>query len=493
MQGCRYAEPPRPRRPTRRCARSCRRTCSRTLASSDDPDVAEHAQATLDVDAELRQSRRTADCAPTARPGRRRRASGWRPAPPPGRCAPSTTPSTAPTLPGHAGALRGRPGHRRRRGRRGLRRARRHLACWRTAYGRNSIDGAGLPLVATVHFGSDYDNAFWDGTQMVFGDGDGVIFLPLHRHVDVIGHELAHGVTQYTSGLVYQGQSGALNESMSDVFGSLVKQQPLGQTADAGRLADRRGAVHRPRQRRGPALDEGARHGLRRPAPGQGPAARAHGRLRRHRRATTAACTSTPASPTTPSTWSPPRSAATPGRAPGQIWYDAITGDINADCDFTTFAAAHGRRRPPGTARTRPWSRPCGPPGATWASRGAPHGVRSGPPTTPAPAPGPAVAPAAPAGRAQVQVRRTGGFAGRSVERTVTLDELPDGTPRLALPARRRRRPRGSRGAGRPRLPDRLCYGVSCEVPPLDVAHARARPARRRASALRAPPREVDR
>ena len=103
---------------------------------------------------------------------------------------------------------------------------------WQQAYGRNSLDGKGLPLVASVHFGTNYDNAFWDGTQMVFGDGDGVIFLPFTRSVDVIGHELAHGVTQYTSGLNYQDQSGALNESVSDVFGVLVKQRLLGQTAD---------------------------------------------------------------------------------------------------------------------------------------------------------------------------------------------------------------------------------------------------------------------
>ena len=103
-----------------------------------------------------------------------------------------------------------------------------------------------------MHFGTNYDNAFWDGTQMVFGDGDGVIFLPFTRSVDVIGHELAHGVTQYTSGLNYQDQSGALNESVSDVFGVLVKQRLLGQTADRGRLAGRRRAAGAGRQRASP-------------------------------------------------------------------------------------------------------------------------------------------------------------------------------------------------------------------------------------------------
>ncbi|QGV80714.1 M4 family metallopeptidase [Streptomyces ficellus] len=103
---------------------------------------------------------------------------------------------------------------------------------FRDAYGRDSINGSGLPLDATVHYDEDYNNAFWNGDQMVFGDGDGRIFLDFTIAVDVIGHELAHGVTQYTANLAYFGQSGALNESMSDVFGSLVKQKALGHTAE---------------------------------------------------------------------------------------------------------------------------------------------------------------------------------------------------------------------------------------------------------------------
>ncbi|MFG2635778.1 M4 family metallopeptidase [Streptomyces sp. NPDC048362] len=99
------------------------------------------------------------------------------------------------------------------------------------AYGRHSIDGEGLPLDATVHYGEDYDNAFWNGEQMVFGDGDNEVFLDFTIPVDVIGHELTHGVTQHTANLAYFGQSGALNESVSDVFGSLIKQYALGQTA----------------------------------------------------------------------------------------------------------------------------------------------------------------------------------------------------------------------------------------------------------------------
>ena len=98
-------------------------------------------------------------------------------------------------------------------------------------YGRNSVDDRGMPLVSSVHYRIRYDNAFWDGSQMVYGDGDGRIFQRFTKAVDVIGHELTHGVTQYEAGLEYADQPGALNESFSDVFGSLVKQRSLRQTA----------------------------------------------------------------------------------------------------------------------------------------------------------------------------------------------------------------------------------------------------------------------
>jgi Zn-dependent metalloprotease len=103
---------------------------------------------------------------------------------------------------------------------------------YQEVFNRNSIDDHGMRLDATVHYEVDYDNAFFDGRQMVFGDGDGVIFTGFTKAIDVIGHELTHGVTQFTAGLEYHDQPGALNESMSDVFGSLVKQFFLGQTAD---------------------------------------------------------------------------------------------------------------------------------------------------------------------------------------------------------------------------------------------------------------------
>ncbi|MGV0023364.1 M4 family metallopeptidase [Phormidesmis priestleyi] len=97
---------------------------------------------------------------------------------------------------------------------------------------RNSIDGMGMRLDSTVHYGQKYDNAFWNGSQMVYGDGDGELFDRFTKSIDVIGHELTHGVTQNEANLVYRGQSGALNESFSDVFGILIKQRVLNQTAE---------------------------------------------------------------------------------------------------------------------------------------------------------------------------------------------------------------------------------------------------------------------
>jgi Zn-dependent metalloprotease len=97
---------------------------------------------------------------------------------------------------------------------------------------RNSINARGMKLDSTVHYGEEYNNAFWNGDQMVYGDGDGEIFQRFTKCVDVIGHELTHGVTQYEAALEYEGQSGALNESFSDVFGSLVKQYVLKQNVD---------------------------------------------------------------------------------------------------------------------------------------------------------------------------------------------------------------------------------------------------------------------
>jgi hypothetical protein len=104
------------------------------------------------------------------------------------------------------------------------------LALFAEVYGRASYDDAGAPVIATVHYGQDYVNAFWEGTQLVFGDGDRRVFDRFTKPVDVLGHEFSHGVVQHTAALVYQGQPGALNESVADVFAACLKQRLLAQT-----------------------------------------------------------------------------------------------------------------------------------------------------------------------------------------------------------------------------------------------------------------------
>jgi len=104
---------------------------------------------------------------------------------------------------------------------------------------RNSLDDNGMTLTSSVHVGEidengqlgPMNNAFWDGEQMAYGDGDGVIFRRFTQSLDVIGHELTHGVESFTSNLQYRAQSGALNEHFADVFGILVRQWKNGETA----------------------------------------------------------------------------------------------------------------------------------------------------------------------------------------------------------------------------------------------------------------------
>ncbi|MGO2037330.1 MAG: M4 family metallopeptidase [Brevibacterium sp.] len=96
---------------------------------------------------------------------------------------------------------------------------------------RDSLDGNGMPLIASVHYGVDYDNAFFDGRLMVFGDGDAEVFTGFTGSVSIIGHELSHGVISHTADLEYFGQPGALNEHCADVFGALTEQYAAGQSA----------------------------------------------------------------------------------------------------------------------------------------------------------------------------------------------------------------------------------------------------------------------
>lgn len=94
---------------------------------------------------------------------------------------------------------------------------------YKNVFGRNSYDNRGAALKSTVHYGRNYNNAFWNGTQMVYGDGDGTTFIPLSGGLDVVAHELTHAVTDTSSDLIYQYESGALNEAISDIFGTLVE------------------------------------------------------------------------------------------------------------------------------------------------------------------------------------------------------------------------------------------------------------------------------
>lgn len=97
---------------------------------------------------------------------------------------------------------------------------------------RNSIDNLGMNLILNVHYGKNYMNAFWDGDEMTFGDGDGEIFISFTQSIEVVAHEMAHGVVQHTANLEYFSQSGALNEHFCDVLGSAINQYANGQTAD---------------------------------------------------------------------------------------------------------------------------------------------------------------------------------------------------------------------------------------------------------------------
>jgi Zn-dependent metalloprotease len=100
---------------------------------------------------------------------------------------------------------------------------------YKIQHGRDSIDHNGMTVTVNVNFDKNFNNAFWDGQRLVMGNGDGQIFVDFAASPDVVGHELSHGVVQFTANLQYKGQSGALNESYADVFGSLIEQKLRGQ------------------------------------------------------------------------------------------------------------------------------------------------------------------------------------------------------------------------------------------------------------------------
>jgi hypothetical protein len=273
------------------------------------------------------------------------------------------------------------------------------LALYSEVFGRDSYDGRGAGVLATVHYGQDYDNAFWNGTQLVFGDGDRRIFDRFTKPIDVLGHELSHALTEKTAGLTYQGQSGALNESISDVFGACMKQRVLGQAAaDADWLVGEgiflprvHGTALRSMKEPGTAYDD--------PDLGKDPQV---GSMADYVE-------------TTEDNGGVHLNSGIPNRAfflaataiggssaegAGRIWYAALTSGIGADTGFAGFAqatvAAAGENA---GAVTRAWTTVGVTPGASSS--------------------GSAPSPAQPT--QQVQVSRSGGFAGRRVSGAVDL------------------------------------------------------------------------
>jgi Zn-dependent metalloprotease len=105
--------------------------------------------------------------------------------------------------------------------------------CYKTNFNRDSYNNAGAQLRSTVHYSSNYVNAFWNGSQMVYGDGDGVQSAPLGKSLDVTVHELTHAVTSSESNLTYSNESGALNEGMSDIFSAYCESWTKGWVMDA--------------------------------------------------------------------------------------------------------------------------------------------------------------------------------------------------------------------------------------------------------------------
>lgn len=330
-------------------------------------------------------------------------------------------------------------------------------------YGRNSIDGAGMLLMGTVHYGRSYDNAFWDGTRMVFGDGDGKVFARFTASLEVIGHELTHGVTERTAGLVYSGQPGALNEHVSDVFGVLVKQRQLGQSAaDADWLigADLllpgvQGVALRSMIAPGTAYDD--------PRLGKDPQPDHMDRF---------VTTTDDHGGVHINSGIPNRAFALAARAiggeawvaAGQVWYDVLTGGgLTTRADFAAFAALtieaaktrFGDGSTEHTAIADAWAQV----GVAPASRVEPAPVNPAEPVPATPLPVP--------GDADLLLRRTGGVTGVARERRTCFDDLP------AKDARRWGRLLTSDAltgiAGGGPIADGYCYRVACEALSVDV------------------------
>lgn len=330
--------------------------------------------------------------------------------------------------------------------------------------GRDSIDGRGMPLIATVHYGQAYDNAFWNGSQMVFGDGDGEVFTRFTASLDVIGHELTHGVTETTAGLVYQDQPGALNESISDVFGSLVKQRALDQTsAEADWLIGSElvlpsvhGVALRSMKAPGTAYDD--------PVLGRDPQPDHMDRYVH----TTADNGGVHINSGIPNHAFYLTATGIGGRAwetAGLIWWDVLTGPITPRCDFATFA-----RLTMSAAVTR--FGPESPEAAAVASAWDRVGLGASPAATPRGGSDLVGSRAlVPPEHAALRVRRSGGVAGIMRDRTVVLGELPraDTDQWQTLVGSGALEEAASRGAHEPPRPDAFSYRLTCPEAGIDV------------------------
>jgi len=277
------------------------------------------------------------------------------------------------------------------------------LALFSEAFGRDSYDGNGAPVSVTVHYERDYVNAFWDGTQLVFGDGDGEIFERFTKPVDVLGHEFAHAVTQHTADLAYRNQSGALNESVSDVFAACLKQRLLGQTVAEGDWLIGEGLFRPGVQAR--ALRDMAAPGTAYDDPrlGRDP----QGGHMDDYVETTEDNGGVHLNSGIPNRAFQLAATAIGGNAwegAGQVWYAALTGgDVGPETDFAGFAAATIAAAGEHDAAVRD----------AWTSVGVDPVSGS--------SAGPRPDPSHPASTV-VEVRRSGGFLGRTTAGRVDLD-----------------------------------------------------------------------
>jgi hypothetical protein len=322
-------------------------------------------------------------------------------------------------------------------------------------FDRRSFDGSGSTVIVTVHYSQNYDNAFWDGEQLVFGDGDGEVFERFTKPADVLAHEFSHGVVQHTSAFTYSGQSGALNESVADVFASMSIQHAAGQTADQASWLIGEGLFK-------PDINATALRSMREPG-----TAYDDPRLGKDPQVGSMA----DYVDTTDDNGGVHINSGIPNRAfalaatavgghsweqTGRVWYEALTSDeVGASTQFVEFAeatvSAAGRLFPdtavPDQVRTAwvevgvlqgsvPADVADSAPAAASARTGAPDDRSSdqAPASPPGPPAGvPAGAPGLAAAPEKVAVRRSGGFTGqvRSAEIELGDDERADELRRL--------------------------------------------------------------